>query len=66
MGVYGSPNKEIKFKTTMLKSSLWDYNDTYILNKGTTTVANTAATDVDANNTNKKVILKTSASFENA
>ena len=33
----------IKFKTTMLKSSLCDYNDAYILVKGTISVNNTAA-----------------------
>ena len=27
-------NSQIKFKTTMLKSSLWNYSDTYILVKG--------------------------------
>ena len=27
-------NSQIKFKTTMLKSSLWDYSDVYILVKG--------------------------------
>ena len=49
-----SVNSQIKFKTTMLKSSLCDYNDAYILIKGTVTVNNTAAADPDANNTNKK------------
>ena len=56
-GVY-SVNSQIKFKTTMLKSSLYDYSDAYILVKGTITVNNTAAADADANNTNKKVIFK--------
>ena len=36
-------NSQIKFKTTMLKSSLCDYSDEYILAKGTITVNNTAA-----------------------
>ena len=49
-------NSQIRFKTTMLKSSLYDYSDAYILVKGTITVNNTADADVDANNTNKKVI----------
>ena len=56
---------QIKFKTTMLKSSLCDYSDAYILVKGTITVNNTAAADADANNTNKKVIFKNCASFTN-
>ena len=38
----------------MLKSSLRDYSDPYILVKGTFAVDNTAAADSDANNTNKK------------
>ena len=36
----------------MLKSSLCDYSDAYILVKGTISVSNTAAEDTDANNTN--------------
>ena len=39
-------NSEIKFKTTMLKSSLCDYSDAYILVKGAITVNNTAVADV--------------------
>ena len=54
---------QIKFKTTMLKSSLCDYSDAYIHVKGTITVNNTAAADADANNTNKKVIFKNCAPF---
>ena len=52
---------QIKFKTTMLKSSLCDCSDVYILVKGTITVNNTAAADADANNINKKVIFKNCA-----
>ena len=58
-------NSQIKFKTAMLKSSLCDYSDAYILVKGTITVNNTAAADADANNTNKKVIFKNCAPFIN-
>ena len=58
-------NSQIKFKTTMLKSSLCDCSDAYILAKGTITVNKTAATDADANNTNKKVIFKNCAPFTN-
>ena len=58
-------NSEIKFKTTMLKSSLCDYSDAYILVKGTITVNNTAAENDDASNTNKKVIFKNCAPFAN-
>ena len=56
---------EIKFKTTMLKSSLYDYSDAYIHVRGTIIVNNTAAADADANNTNKKVIFKNCAPLTN-
>ena len=57
-------NSQIKFKTTMLKSSLCDYSDAYILVKGTITVNNAAAAAAaDANNTNKKVIFKNCSIF---
>ena len=49
----------------MLKSSLCDYSDAYILVKGTITVNNIAAADADPNNTNKKVIFKNCAPFTN-
>ena len=63
-GTY-SPNKQIKFKTAMLRSSLCDYSDAYILVKGNITVNNTAADGAAANNTNKKVIFKNCAPFTN-
>ena len=52
-GVY-FPNKQIRFKTAILRSSLCDYSDVYILVKGTITVNNTAADGAAANNTNKE------------
>ena len=58
-------NSQIKFKTTMLKSSLCDYSDAYIFVKGTITVNNTAAAGASANNTNRKVIFKNCAPFTN-
>ena len=58
-------NSQIKFKTTMLKSSLCDYSDAYILVKGTISVNNTAADGAAVNNTNKKVIFKNCAPFTN-
>ena len=57
-------NSQIKFKTTMLKSSLCDYSDAYILVKGTISVNNTAAQGAAANNTNK-VIFKNCTPFTN-
>ena len=58
-------NSKIKFKTTMLKCSLCDYSDAYVLVKGTIAVADTLATGTAANNTNKKVIFKSCAPFTN-
>ena len=49
----------------MLRSSLCDYSDAYILVKGNITVNNTAADGAAANNTNKKVIFKNCAPFTN-
>ena len=63
-GVY-SPNKQIRFKSSMLRSSLCDYTDAYILVKGNISVNNTAAAGAAANNTNKKVIFKNCAPFTN-
>ena len=56
-GTY-SVNRQINFKTSMLRSSLCDYSDAYILVKGNISVNNTTAADADANNANKKVIFK--------
>ena len=58
-------DSQIKFKTTMLKSSLCDYSDVYILVKGTINLTNTAAAGATANNINKKVIFKNCAPFTN-
>ena len=58
-------NSQIKFKTTMLKSSLCDYSDAYIFVKGTISVNNTALAGAAANNTNRKVIFKNCAPFTN-
>ena len=44
-GVY-NVNSQIKFKTKMLKSSLCDYSDAYILVKGITSVYSTASQGV--------------------
>ena len=41
-GLY-SPKKQIRFKTSMLRSSLCDYSDAYILVKGNITVNNADA-----------------------
>ena len=56
-GAY-SPNKQIRFKATMLRSSLCDQSDAYILVKGNITVNDTAADGAAVNNAAKKVIFK--------
>ena len=60
-----SPNKQIRFKTAMLRSSLCDYGDEYILITGNISVNNNTAAAAAANNTNKKVIIKNFAPFTN-
>ena len=47
----------------MLRSSLCDYSDTYILVKGTIAAVNTAAAGEAANNADKIVIFKDCAPF---
>ena len=60
-------NSEIKFKTTMLKSSLCNYSDAYILVKGTITIAgagdNAAARQADERD--KGVVFKNCAPITN-
>ena len=54
-------DNQISFKTSVLRSSLCDYGDAYIVAKGTVTVAK--ETDAAPNNANKKVIFKTCTPF---
>ena len=59
-------NKSIRFKTPMLRSSLCDYSDAYILVKGTITVAAPGANNGVNNIRDKKnrsLILKNNAPF---
>ena len=51
-----SVNRQINFKTPMLKSSLRDYSDAYILVKGNISVNDIAPKGPDVNKTNKKNI----------
>ena len=54
-------NSQIKFKASMMKSSFCDYSDAYILLKGTISVENTSAANVNANiNGENSSILKLS------
>ena len=63
-GTYNKDN-QIRFKSSMLRSSLCDYVDAYILVKGTVTVANTVAQGPTNNTANKKVMFKNCAPFIN-
>ena len=60
-----SPNTQIKFKKSMLISSLCDYGEAYALVEGNIAVNNTADTGAATSNTNKKVIFKNCAPFTN-
>ena len=64
-GSYGAYNtgSQIKFKTSMIRSSLCDYRDAYILAKGTITVTNAAATGTAPNKRGKKVVFKNCTLF---
>ena len=64
-GAY-SPNKQIRFKTAILRSSLWDHSDAYILVKGNISVDNTPAAAADPDYRIKKVIFKNWARFTNS
>ena len=54
-------NKEIRIKTSMLRSDLCDYSDAYIVVKGDITLEG----DNDANKRNKNLAFKNNASFIN-
>ena len=60
-------NSQIKFKTTMLRSSLCDYSDAYILVKGKTeiTAARDDAAARQAHERDKSVAFKNFAPFTN-
>ena len=63
-GTYNEDN-QIRFKTSILRSSLCDYSNAYILVKGAITVTDTAGQDRRNNGANKKLILKNCAPFTN-
>ena len=56
-----SPNKEIRIKTSMLRSDLCDFSDAYIVVKGDITIEG----DNDANKRNKNLAFKNNAPFIN-
>ena len=59
----GENNNNIKFKTSMIKSSLCDYSDAYILVKGIISAPSRGAQRAAVFNTNKKVVFKSCAPF---
>ena len=59
-------NSQIRFETSMLRSSLCDYSDPYILVSATIKVPNTAAAAAAANPSNRKnIIIKYCVLFPN-
>ena len=55
-----STNKQIRFKTPMLRSDFCDYSDAYIVVRGVVTVS---AEERDRDETNRDFILKNSSPF---
>ena len=53
-------NKQIRFKTSMLRSDLYDFSDAYIVDKGIVTVS---ADKRDRDEMNRQVILKNNTPF---
>ena len=53
-------NKQIRFKTSMLRSDLCDFSDAYIVVKGIVTVS---ADERDRDEMNRQVILKNNGPF---
>ena len=63
-GMYNKGNRII-FKTSMLRSSLYNYSNAFILVKETITVANTAVQGQANNGANEKTLFKNCAPFIN-
>ena len=62
-GMYNT-NSQIKFKTSMLKSSLCDYSDGYILVKWTISISEQIGRN--PNNSNKEVVFRNCFIFRNS
>ena len=59
-------NKEIRIKSSMLRSDLWDFSDAYIVVKGNITVTKTTADNANDNAFgDKKLFFKNNAPFIN-
>ena len=54
-------NKQIRFKTSVLRSDLCDYNDAYIVVKGIITVSATAGANEIRDKKNKPLAFKNNA-----
>ena len=61
-GTYNT-NSQIKFKTLMLRSSLYDYSDAYILALETITIAPVPPPPANRNNNDKELVFKNCAPF---
>ena len=55
-GITYNASNQIKFKTSIIRSNLWNYSDANIHVKGTITIPNTEAAGAAANNPDEKVI----------
>ena len=62
LGETYNTNKEIRFKTSMLRSDLCDYSDAYIVVKGIVTVIR-SRDEMNRDEMNRQVILKNNAPF---
>ena len=58
------PNKQIRFKTSMLRSDLCDYSDVYIVVKGDITLTKTNGRGI-INTRNRFLVFKNNAPFTN-
>ena len=58
-------DNQIRFNTSMLRSSVCNYSNAYTLFKATITVQNKVIMGQPANNANKRVIFKNCATFTN-
>ena len=56
-------NRNIRYKASLIISSLYDYSDAYILFKRTITIPNTTAAGAAVNNTNKREIFRNCTPF---
>ena len=63
--MFNSTNSQINFKISIVKSSLCDYDNVYILVQKILSAENTEVTGTDANVNHKEIVFKNYASFNN-